>query len=126
MPSRSGAIPVEVLREALRKRVGETSLRAAAEEVGLSWKGVDKILAGSDPYRPTVRKLTDWYLRGAASKGEEPSAETAQAALIVLVRHLPPAVQEEAVARMLSVLRAVGVEETVPDTDWMKSLLPPS
>ena len=44
MPSREPAIPVEVLREAAHRRVLETSLRAAAKEIGLSLSGLDHFL----------------------------------------------------------------------------------
>lgn len=119
MPSRSGAIPVEVLREALRQRVEETSLRVAADEVGMSFKGVGKFLAGTDPYSATIRKLTDWYLRRTVSQGEAPTLKTVQAALAVLVQHLPPAVQEDAIRRMLAALRAVGEERGVEGPGWI-------
>jgi hypothetical protein len=49
MPSPSPAVPVSVLREALRERVAQSSLRAAGNEVGMSWKWVDKFLAGRRP-----------------------------------------------------------------------------
>lgn len=120
MPSSSPAVPVEILREAVRKRVEESSLRVAAGEIGMSWKGLDRFVKGStEPYPSTIRKLTDWYLRRAASEDEAPDTETAQAALAVLVRYLPPAHRDEAVARVVAVLQNLGEERGVPAPGWV-------
>jgi hypothetical protein len=120
MPSRSVAVPVEVLRAALKKRVEETSLRVAATEVGLSWKGVDKLIAGTNPQPATVRKLTDWYVRRSALS-EEPASETAQAALSVLTRHLPPALQGETVDKVVELLCERSRSHGLPAPAWLKA-----
>jgi hypothetical protein len=102
MPSSSPAVPVSVLREALRQRVAESSLRAAGIEVGMSWKGVDKFLAGSKPQSTTIRKLTEWYIRQPVDASEQPSPETIQAAAAILVRHVEPIRRAEAVSRVIA------------------------
>lgn len=102
MPSPSPAFPISVLREALGVRVAQSSLRAAAAEVGMSWKGLEKFLAGSKPQGRTIQKLTEWYVRAAADSAEKPSRETIQAAAALLVRHLPPAERHEAVKRVIA------------------------
>ena len=120
MPSRSPAIvPIEVLREAIRQRVSASSLRVAAVEVGLSWKGIDKFLAGSTPHRATVRKFTDWYLRWSAAEAEVPSPETVEAALAVIVRHLPPAHRDEAAAAAMAAVRKVGESHGQTPPAWL-------
>ncbi len=120
MPSRETGVPIPVLREALRQRVKESSLRAAAKEVGMSYKGVDNFLAGAtDPYPSTVRKLTEWYLRRAAASEEEPAAETVAAALELIVRHFPPAHREEVIEELVATVRSVGVRTNVPAPRWM-------
>jgi hypothetical protein len=120
MPSRSRAVPVEVLRSALKNRVEETSLRATAAEVGLSWKGIDKLIGGTDPQPGTIRKLTDWYVRQSAQNNEEPTPETAQAALAVIVRHLPPSLQDDTVAKVIELLRETVTEHDLSQPEWLR------
>jgi anti-sigma factor ChrR (cupin superfamily) len=121
MPSRDLGVPVPVLREALKQRVAESSLRVVAEEVGLSWKGIDKIIAGSNPQAATIKKLTEWYLRQSRSQSKEPSASSAQAALSILLWHLPLGRHADAEERILRALRAVGEMDQVPEPEWMAS-----
>jgi hypothetical protein len=120
MSSRSPAVlPVSELREAVQQRVSVSSLRAVAAETGLSWKAIDNFLAGSSPYRRNVQKLTEWYLRQAAAEDAVPSAETAAAALYVLVRHFPPAQRAEATAALVATLRNVGEAHGVILPAWL-------
>lgn len=113
------ALSVEDLRQAVRRRVAESSLRVAAEEIGLSFKGVDKFLNGAEPHPSTRRKLTDWYVRRSSSRSEAPTPETIQAALELIVRHLPPAIQARAAAAAVAAVRAVGTDAKVAEPDWM-------
>jgi hypothetical protein len=119
MPQSSPAMPVDVLRDALRERVAESSLRVAGEEVGMSWKWVDKFLAGAQPQPATRRKLTEWYIRRVASRDEEPASETAQAALAILVRHLPPAERAEVVDKFIELLSTVIESKGYRSPEWM-------
>ena len=121
MASRSGPVPLNILRNALRQRVAETSLRATATEVGLSWKGIGNIINGTDPQPRTIRKLTDWYVRRGALS-EEPSAETVQAALAVLTRGLPLGVQAKAVTMVIEGLHSTLDEDGLPVPEWLRRL----
>lgn len=60
-----GGIPA--LREAVRGRVSETSLRYVADDIGMSFSGLRSFLAGTDPHPATVKKLTAWMIRSRAS-----------------------------------------------------------
>ena len=82
------APPVDVLRDAARRAAASTSLRATASEIGITHRSLARFLAGETETREsTTRKLRDWYVRRAASTGDV-TAETAEAALSVLVAEL--------------------------------------
>lgn len=49
------------LRDAIRRRVEETSLRAVADEVGMSFSGLRSFLEGRSPQRRTREMLMRWY-----------------------------------------------------------------
>jgi len=122
MPPRSSAVlSVEMLRRAVAKRVGESSLRVVAAEIKMSWKGVDKFLSGSVPRARTIQKLTEWYLRRSAAADEPASDEVIAAALELIVRHLPPAHREEARSAVSDAVRKVGEEHGIPAPSWASS-----
>ena len=63
MPTREPGVSVDVLREAARLRVNDTSLRLAAREIGISHQALHGFLNGTEPYGPNLAKLRDWYGR---------------------------------------------------------------
>jgi hypothetical protein len=87
----------------------------------MSWKGVAKIIAGSEPQAMTIRKLSDWYLRRNAASEEEPSSETVAAALALIVRHFSPAQRAEAVERVTEALRELGESQGASEPLWMRA-----
>lgn len=107
MLSRETGVPVEVLREAARERVTSSSLRIAAAEIGMSWKGLELFVGGTRPHPATVRKLTEWYLRRAALNEEEPTREMIAAAVAVIVRQLPLAYREGATKQLNELMQSM-------------------
>jgi hypothetical protein len=63
MVSTERAVPIPVLRDAVRRRVEGSNLREVAVEVGLSFSGLRSFLAGSKPHPKTLRKLREWFER---------------------------------------------------------------
>ena len=63
MPASSDGVTVEVLRDAARIRVGDTSLRATAREIGISHPALLDFLNGSSPYASTLVKLREWHAK---------------------------------------------------------------
>jgi transcriptional regulator with XRE-family HTH domain len=61
MVSAERAVPVTVLRDAVRLRVEGSTLRAVAAEVGLSFSGLRSFLAGTKPHPRTLEKLQAWF-----------------------------------------------------------------
>src|SRR6202008_3721345 len=80
---------VEHLRAAAAARVGQTSLRGVAREIGMSPTGLKKFLFGTAPYSPTVRRLRKWYIRHAAVPTGKVAYDDACAAIAVLTHDLP-------------------------------------
>ncbi|HEY0024751.1 MAG TPA: hypothetical protein VGB24_17690 [Longimicrobium sp.] len=77
-------MPVNAIRDAVRRAAAATSVRSVARGSGLSDQGLKYFLEGGEPRAGTLRKLTEWYVRDAAKLGEL-DAETVQAALSVLL-----------------------------------------
>jgi hypothetical protein len=75
---------IGVVREAARKRVAETSLRAVADEVGMSFSGLRSFLAGGSPHASTRMSLVRWYYARSARSAAPPREELETA--IALVR----------------------------------------
>jgi hypothetical protein len=61
-PRASGA-SLHVLREAVARRVADTSIRQTAREIGLSHQALSRFIrAETEPYGSTVAKIRTWYL----------------------------------------------------------------
>jgi uncharacterized protein YceH (UPF0502 family) len=61
MPPRKVANSLDPLRQAVRERVEESSLRQVAREVGTSHPTLLDFLSGSTPRASTVGKLRRWF-----------------------------------------------------------------
>ena len=80
-------------------------MRHVAREVGMSPSGLQKFLAGSQPYSATRRKLERWH----AKSGGEPDHHSDVSALEVLVHDLPPIERPRAMRQLLQ-----GLEKVFP------------
>lgn len=97
-----------VLRDAVRKRVDESSYRAVADEIGMSFSNVGSFLRGARPQRATREKLIRWYYGDTTGAPEIPHEdfETAMALVLSYLRDesKPRAVRErqrrEAIGRI--------------------------
>ncbi len=114
-------VPLAALREAARRAVAETSLRAVAKRVPMSPMGLQHFINGTRPYRSTLRKLTAWYVNRGASRGEF-SEDTARAALAILLDGLPEARQAEARAALLERLAASYAAARTELPTWLERL----
>jgi hypothetical protein len=115
----SAAPGVAVLREAVRRAVEATSLRAVAAQIGLTHHSVRNFLNGSSPHASNVRKLREWYVREAAS-APEPSAESVEAALSILTETLPEDRRESIGRKMLEMLREEHTASGVRLPRWLR------
>jgi hypothetical protein len=123
MPSRDFGVPIEALRQAARERVEATSLRTAAAEIGMSFRGLEGFVKGSFPHPATVRKLTDWYVKRVASEESAVSPDVAQAALSILIQHLPAAGRSEAEEQVVQLLNGLTTAKELPLPRWLSGKL---
>ena len=114
--------PVEVLRRTAAARAAATSVSQVAREVGLTPRGLQKFLNGSDPYSATRQKLERWYVRDVAREGSGVDAATAMAALAVLTHDLPPDGREVVMQEAVAWWRAVYEKAGVPVPVWVRGL----
>jgi len=89
-----------VIRGLLQARVYQTSLRATAREVGMSYTGLSELIEmGRAPYGKTVQKLLKWYAEHAAHAAPDPQARDAGVEL--LTRSITPRSLRDGVARVI-------------------------
>jgi hypothetical protein len=121
------APPVATLREAVREAVARASLRAVADDVGMSSSGLHSFLNGGQPYTRTIRLLTAWFVRrhgpGVVATSDEPErlSGAADAAIALLVAHLPPAARAGAGRQLVAAVRALTDEARAPRPAWLGS-----
>jgi hypothetical protein len=60
MPPSSSDPRISLLRRAAQRRVDEIGLRAAADEIGMSFSGLRTFLAGTSPHQITVTRISRW------------------------------------------------------------------
>jgi len=112
-------VPVEELRNAVRERVAEKSIRVVAQETGMSPTGLWRFIGGTSPYLKTQRRLQAWYVMDRAERSElEVTGPLAAAALDILTRHLPAEMRMERAAQLLSLLE----EQGKPVPAWLARL----
>ncbi|MDB4876955.1 MAG: hypothetical protein JWM41_3401 [Gemmatimonadetes bacterium] len=90
MPGKPRA-DISSLRELVRQRVEETSLREVAEETGISKSGVDSFLKGREPYSKTRLKLAKWGMRQRHPESRAVPRDEVDAAIAILERWLQSA-----------------------------------
>jgi hypothetical protein len=63
---------VERMRATLREAVGARTLRAVAQEVGMSPSGLSNFIAGTQPYGKTLHRFRAWFEREVGISGMPP------------------------------------------------------
>jgi hypothetical protein len=121
VPPLNPHVPIEAIREAARRAVAETSLRAVARSIPMSPMGLQHFVNGTQPYRSTLRKLTAWYVNRGASRGEF-SEQTARAALAILLDGIPDPQQGEVRAALLEQLAAHYQRARTDLPAWLERL----
>ncbi|HEX2204717.1 MAG TPA: hypothetical protein VHG91_15515 [Longimicrobium sp.] len=121
MPTPGGRIPVDALREAVRRAVEERRIRSVANEIGISVGGLHRFLKGSVPRASTQTKLLDWHVRSTV--GELPSA-LAAAYLHRLLDPLGGRLRDRTLQRLIAALREGHRRQGTPPPAWLDALDP--
>lgn len=104
MPKRPAG--VAHLRQLVRERVDETSIRAVAAQIGMSASGLHVFLNGSRPHPSTVQLVTRWASRlGEQGVPDDRDVDAAIALLVQYVRSAPT--KDEQRARVDRITRAI-------------------
>ncbi|MBV9110841.1 MAG: hypothetical protein JO306_15630 [Gemmatimonadetes bacterium] len=114
---------IDMLREALRKRVEKTSVRQVAAEVNMSHGGVYNLISGdAAPYGKTLTKLRAWYLDQTARGEGTLNVEAGRYLVEQLLAAVPPSLRAAAGAEMLDKLEALFERFEVPLPPWVDRL----
>jgi hypothetical protein len=105
---------IDLVRARVEAAVRDRGLRTVGDEIGMSFTGIRKFVAGTNPHPTTLRKLEAWVLReGPAGDGDAEAEVLARAAWAFLLAGLPEEVRRELRAelerRIREVREAVGL-----------------
>ena len=115
-------MPTERLRQLAATRAAAESVNRIAHEIGLTARGLQLFLNGSEPRSRARQKLERWYLRERVVAGGETDEDTARAALAVLLHDLPPGRRESALLRIVKFWEEEYDGAGVPRPAWLMSL----
>jgi hypothetical protein len=114
---------IEFLRDAVRRRVEQTSIRQAALEVGVSHGGIHNLVSRREVlYGKTLAKLRAWYLQQWAEGGEGLSTDTARYLTLQMLGVIPREHRLAAGLEFLDALEALHRRYNVPPPAWLHEL----
>lgn len=117
------AAEIEFLREALRRRVEQTSIRHVALEVKMSHGGIYNLVIGKVvPYGKTLAKLRAWYLAQWAQGGEGLSTDAARYLIEQMLGSIPRALRPQAGVELLDGLEVLYRKYGLPAPAWLHEL----
>lgn len=117
------AAEVEFLRNALRRRVEQTSIRHVALEVRMSHGGIYNLILGKvEPYGKTLSKLRVWYMGRWAEGGESLSSSSAGFLLEEMLGSIPRALRGQASLELLDRIGELHRKHSVPVPGWVQEL----
>lgn len=88
----------------------------------MSAPGLRNFLDGGTPRRSTFRKLSEWYVREAASAGDV-SDEAIEAALALMLDGLPESGRADAARVVLDALRTAYQKHRAPIPGWWERIV---
>ena len=114
---------IEFLREALRRRVEQTSIRHVAEEVNMSHGGIYNLINGKvRPYGKTLAKLRVWYLERWAQGGEGLSIAAAGYLVEQMLGPIPRPLRGLAALELLDAIEVLYGKYEFPAPGWLNDL----
>jgi hypothetical protein len=122
LPAPKLTVPIEPVREAVRRAVTASDFRTVAKQIGMSHGGLFRFLSGTAPRAGTVRKLLRWYTARAAVGDWEPDELSTRAAVTVLLEGLSEAERDAGAAEVLRTVRRVYEERRAPVPRWLTEM----
>ncbi|HEX6747582.1 MAG TPA: hypothetical protein VF092_09865 [Longimicrobium sp.] len=114
---------IELLREALRRRVETTSVRQVAAEVKMSHGAIFNLVSGQAvPRGKTLVKLRAWYVEQSASGGMGLTMEAARFLVDQMLGAVPAYMRRAAGVELLVKLEGVYQLFGVPIPSWLTPL----
>jgi AcrR family transcriptional regulator len=114
---------IEFLREALRRRVEQTSIRTVAAEVQMSHGGIYNLVSGKvAPYGKTLAKLRAWYLQQWAENGVGLSVPAAHYLLEQMLSAIPRSLRPRAAVELLDGMETLFRRYGLPAPAWVHQL----
>ncbi|HET7461629.1 MAG TPA: hypothetical protein VFJ82_10280 [Longimicrobium sp.] len=114
---------IEFLREALRRRVEQTSVRHVAAEVQMSHGGVYNLVTGrAVPYGKTLAKLRSWYLREWARGGGALTLAVARYLLEEMLGTIPRRRRAHAGLELMDTLVGLYARHSAATPAWVDAL----
>lgn len=114
---------IEFLREALRRRVEQTSIRTVAVEVKMSHGGIYNLVSGKvAPYGKTLAKLRTWYLQQWAENGEGLTGAAARYLIDQMLGSIPRTKRTRASVELLDGMENLFRRHGLPAPAWLHTL----
>ncbi len=114
---------IEFLREALRRRVEQTSVRHVAAEVQMSHGGVYNLVMGRVvPYGKTLAKLRSWYLREWARGGGALTLAAARYLMEEMLGTIPRRLRARAGLELMDMLVELYGRHNAATPSWVVEL----
>jgi hypothetical protein len=116
-------VPLEVLREFVRSYAELSTIRAVADDAGVSYKAVYQFIkAGTTPIPRNRRLLALWYLRRRGGLDDFEILRPYMAALGLLLGGTPEPDRDSVTLAMLAGLERGFVNVGLPPPRWMAVL----
>jgi hypothetical protein len=120
-------VPVEVLRDFALTQSHVTSIRQAADEVGIGRSTYHKFILGRTAPQPRVRRLLAlWYLKKRYQVEDIDIARPYATAIETLLAEMPPEQRERAEQKVLTALEAGFDLGPVSRPRWLALLSAPT
>ena len=114
---------IELLREALRRRVEQTSVRNVAAEVSMSHGGLFNIINGEVvPRGRTLAKLRNWYVEQSARGSLGLTVDAARFLVDQMLGGVPGYLRPAAGVELMNRLDDVYRSLDVPTPAWVATL----
>jgi hypothetical protein len=92
---------VTLVRKAVRESVRKRSLRAVADEIGMSSSGLHSFLRGGKPHPKTLQSLMTWHAAGRRALVSDAARVDLSAASLLVAAHVRAATGTAARQRLI-------------------------